>query len=1336
MPCPFCRLDDRKLLWQSDLVVAIADGYPVSPGHTLVIPRRHVATWFDASPWEQQEIWRAIGELKARFDAEYQPAGYNIGINVGAAAGQTVMHLHVHLIPRYDGDMTDPRGGVRGVIPERQKYGDSEPPSPTTGLGPFAALPAFVSGGDSQLVDVLVGALALSDQADWLAAFVQHSGVELVHDHLVDALERGVRVRLLTGDYHNITHAHGLQRLWTLQDAHPSLEVRFFLVHETGGSFHPKAYLFRAGDDAVAWVGSSNLSRLALTDGLEWNLRGGDDARVLQRQFEELWADPRAKPLTPELIAAYAERAPVPQLPEPASPKPIPNEIQAEALKALRRTREDGEQRGLVVLATGLGKTYLSAFDCDHIRAGRALFVAHREEILTQARDSWAKVFPGRSVGLMVGGERCPDADLVFASVQTLSRSQTLRLFAPDHFDYIVIDEFHHAAATTYRRILGHFRPAFLLGLTATPDRMDGASLRDLCDDNEVFRAGLVEGISRGLLVPFHYFGVKDGVDYETIPWRSGRFDAERLDAKVATEARAAQALSEYRSHAPDGVRRTLAFCCSVRHADYMAGYFRAQGIQARAVHSQGSSAPRAATLNAFRRGDVEVICAVDIFNEGVDLPDVNTILMLRPTQSIVIFLQQLGRGLRLSKRIDKPHLTVVDFIGNHRSFLIKPQALLTLTGRTEVPPGAAPGVLRRADLLLPEGCKVEIATEALDMLEQVARLSRKDTLLYEYMALRDTHGRRPTAGEVFAAGVHLKPLKDHYETWFDFVAQQSDLESAEQALLDRYRPWFSDLLRTQMSRSYKMVALRVLLDAGRLHEGMFVRELSEQCREFLARDLLLRQELAEHEDAGGDLDEFVARWRNMPLKIFHDAKGFSRRWFRLEAQRFEALLGVEDDDRALFDAMTEELVDLRLREVRARLRTSDAFLTIGAPIPLVVTHRRGQAVLRFDRSKRPDVPTGDVEVRLDGTPFWFRFDDQAVELAYERLGGVNVLPRLMHGWFGPHAGQPGTQHRVLLRLVSGRWNLQPDRVAAVDEDGTLIPFPELSYYEELAVACGPKNAQFIDGDARTPLRIRTERGVDPGRHIVVRADGDSMDGGPHPIRHGDLVLCELQAVSRPEEVEGKACLLAGWEGPDQSFAMIKVPVCGPQGEWLLRSWNSDHPDLPIEPGIELHVRALVCEVVEEARGPMLWGLFTRDDAVAALGQEHNASWNVGVRDWVAPDGSPHTAIFVTLRKRADAKAEHRYAERFVSPSEFQWESQDRATPESVWGRRIIHHAAEGRTLHLFVRYAAKLRHSRGEKFLYCGDVTHIRHESSKPIRVWFRLSNPLPDKVHRLWAD
>ncbi|MBN8605241.1 MAG: DEAD/DEAH box helicase family protein, partial [Planctomycetes bacterium] len=703
-PCPFCNLPSSRIVFGNSLVVALWDGFPVSPGHLLIVPKRHVATWFEAHEEEQREIWQAIEKGKEAICQLYQPDGFNIGINVGEAAGQTVPHLHLHIIPRYQGDVPDPRGGVRYVIPHKANYLKPTPdssdntlvkPEPSLAtetvrvqhqhahdLGkiikvvPKSPVKRSADIGDSALVrgerDPLLPhlqyELETATAADLSVAFIQRSGVELLRPYLIDMLQRHGTIRILTGDYMNITDPDALAELLDLDGP---LQLRVFQANAI--SFHPKAYLFQHADQqGTAFVGSSNLSHSALRSGIEWNYRvykstHSDGYQNVREAFEELWRNPQTCTVTPEWIAEYRIRraetttiqlSQLADNEQPTTP-PQPNAIQVEALAALEECRRAGQQAGLVVLATGLGKTWLSAFDSHRPEFKRILFVAHRDEILQQALRTFRVVRPGARLGKYTGVEKGFDTDslfklqegkaagaamqgvprqepwergeVLFASIQTLGKAAHLKQFAPDAFDYIVVDEFHHAAASTYRRLIDYFTPKFMLGLTATPERSDGGDLLGLCGGNLVFRCDLVRGIQEELLSAFRYFGVPDQVDYAQIPWRSQRFDDEALTAAIATQERARNALELYRQH---GARRGLGFCCSLRHADFMAAYFEAQGVRAVAVHSGPTSAPRALSLERLARDELDILFAVDVFNEGLDIPSIDTILMLRPTES------------------------------------------------------------------------------------------------------------------------------------------------------------------------------------------------------------------------------------------------------------------------------------------------------------------------------------------------------------------------------------------------------------------------------------------------------------------------------------------------------------------------------------------------------------------------------------------------------------------------------------------------------------------------------------------------------------------------------
>lgn len=626
----------------------------------------------------------------------------------------------------------------------------------------------LTTGGQDPLLPLLADKLDEAHSVDLAIAFAMDSGVALLEPWFRDLLARGGRLRVVVGDYLDTTDPAALGRLLDLEEAE-------LYVFETAGlSFHPKAWLFRAADRQGAIVGSSNLSESALRTGVEWNLHAEDASGEVAHAFEDLLSRAEVKPLTPEWIAAYAARRRFRPLPDFSAkvvdeegPPPEPHEIQAEALDALSRTRVNGHRAGLVVLATGLGKTWLAAFDTLQASADRILFVAHRDEILTQAMSAFRKVRPDARLGRYTGQEKDAEADILFGSIQTMGRVGHLRQFESDRFDYIVVDEFHHAAARTYQNLIEHFTPRFLLGLTATPDRTDGGDLLGLCGENLVYQCGLFDGIDRERLSPFHYFGVPDDVDYAQIPWRSGQFDPTELEAAMATEARALNSYEQFQKRAKGPA---IGFCVSKRHADFMAVFFRARGLRAVAVHSGEGSAPRASSLVALGKGEIDILFAVDMFNEGVDVPEIGTVMMLRPTESAIIWLQQLGRGLR---RVEGKVLQVIDYIGNHRTFLTKAAALLQAGGGDR-------SISRRLDDLeagdfkLPAGCEITYELQAIRFLRDALRTRDshdEGEAYYRGHILRT--GQRPTALEFAEAG--FSPARTGHGTWFEFVRDMGD---------------------------------------------------------------------------------------------------------------------------------------------------------------------------------------------------------------------------------------------------------------------------------------------------------------------------------------------------------------------------------------------------------------------------------------------------------------------------------------------------------------------------------------------------------------------------------
>ena len=600
----------------------------------------------------------------------------------------------------------------------------------------------------------------------------------------------------------------------------------------------------------------------------------------------------------------------------------IPQPIQSEALDALRATRAEGYVRGLVVMATGIGKTFLSAFDSLQQDARSILFVAHREEILRQTERTFRRVirdldviyFDSRTV--LHGNE---SRQLVLASVQALSRAANLRRVAEQDFDYVVVDEFHHAAAPTYQRMLTVLSPQFLLGLTATPGRTDGASILDLCDDNEVFRYELFDAIADEYLCPFHYYGIADTeVEYEAIPWRNGRFDPEDLSAKLATRRRAEHAVSTWRMH---GRERTLAFCISRKHADFMAREFCECGIEAVSVHGT-SEMSRVDAIQALENGTIEVIFSVDLFSEGLDVPLIDTIMMLRPTESKIMFLQQLGRGLRTAE--GKDHVTVLDFIGNHLAFLRKPQALLGLDGSTSSVREFLSDY-RTHELLLPKGCFVNFDLQAIAFLDE---LSKPSGVIEQYMQLKHRLNEeedqsagmqsvRPSLSEFARSGARLQDMRREFGSWFEMVRAAGDLSPDETHVLANHLELLETVESTSMTKSFKMVLLRTFAENGGFASGVEVSELSARSKEFFARRPDLRYDLKESFRALENVPPkaFEKYWLGNPVRAWtgSGATDSGRALFNMQGSRFEYANTVANQDLTALHNMIEELVSYRL---------------------------------------------------------------------------------------------------------------------------------------------------------------------------------------------------------------------------------------------------------------------------------------------------------------------------------------------------------------------------------------------------------------------------------------
>lgn len=808
--------------------------------------------------------------------------------------------------------------------------------------------PLLITGGSPQdpsfqspLLHSLLAAINDTQQSSEISiavSFIRNSGWHLLHDALYEALCRGVSLHIITSDYLNVTEPVALREMMLLAERGATLQV-----YESQGNagFHLKSYLVIQQHDqnrlvGLGLVGSSNISRAALTESLEWNWQINVDGDIdspaaqslleLKGQINTLSKDNRLTTLTHAWIDAYIHRYELNEatnirllsgdsVADAAQEKAIPNSVQFDALEALNHTRQQGFKRGLVVMATGLGKTWLAAFDAKQMQAERVLFVAHREEILLQAQATFVRMNPNAHTGLY-NGQKQEQADWLFASIQTIGRADHLHQFAQNHFDYIVVDEFHHATAPSYRQLLDYFQPKFLLGLTATPERRDQASILALCDDNLVFERGLRDAIVGNHLAPFHYQGVYDEhVDYEEIPWRNGRFDPDALENAFASMGRARHAYEKWCALAQT---RTLAFCISIRHAEFMADFFKEKGVKAEAVYA-GSNTPRNQALKDLEDGKLEVIFSVDLFNEGTDIPSIDTVLMLRATESRIVFLQQLGRGLR--KHPQKSHLVVIDLVGNHKACLFKPELLNSIF---------RPGVSNKSkpnDVALPDNCFINLEPEVVNLIEQL-RYGQRVKIVDDYRKLKEELGFRPTAVQAFQANFDFTKLRKQHGSWFELMKEEGDLTASELTVLKQLGEFLHKGIEiTSLTKSFKIILLQALLELDGLRTEPTLDKLAEQSRYVLERhpDLLAMDLPEAQKHLPGNSKLWLSYWKRNPIKFSTSGSAGSKTqyWFKQEGGKYLPRFDLPQNELATLHLMIQELLDYRFAEYRRRKHLS-----------------------------------------------------------------------------------------------------------------------------------------------------------------------------------------------------------------------------------------------------------------------------------------------------------------------------------------------------------------------------------------------------------------------------
>jgi superfamily II DNA or RNA helicase/HKD family nuclease len=803
-------------------------------------------------------------------------------------------------------------------------------PRPDTPLARSALLTG--SRWDPSLASQLSKEFAGADRVDILCSFIKWSGLRLLLDGLGELTARphgdGPRLRVVATSYMGATDPRAIEALRGL----PNTEVK--VSYDTERTrLHAKAFVVhRATGFGSAYIGSANISRAALSEGLEWTSKISQYElphlwQKVVAAFEAQWHDGEFVPYGDGSLARLREAidrergrgaAPGGELPT-FDLRPYP--FQEEVLDALAAEREvTGKDRQLVVAATGTGKTMIAAFDYKGWSGGvrpSLLYIAHREEILRQALGTFRAVLRDHNFGdVLTGGADPGQHEHLFCSIQSYN-SRCLHELAPDRFDYVVVDEFHHAAAPSYRRLLEHARPKVLLGLTATPERADGLDVLGWFGGEATAEIRLPDAINRRLLCPFQYFGVADSVDLDGLTWQRGGYRVEDLDAVyTGNDIRAGLVVDKIHETLLDPVAaRGLGFCVSVAHAEFMARFLSARGIPSLALSSESPREVRRAARDQLVRREVNFIFVVDLYNEGVDIPEVDTVLFLRPTESLTVYLQQLGRGLRVHE--EKECLTVLDFMGaQHRQFRFAARFRALSTD----PVGRLEGQIESGFPHLPAGCFIRLERVAQQRVLENVRQSlglRRPRMVGDVRDLGRHLGRAPTLREVLD---YLDTTLDELlkrGLWSRLLAEAGLCSAPVDADEDQIARGIRRLAHIDDPRQIRFL----LADLG----GSRERDPWADCRR-----AMLHVTLWGRDGASMSLDEADARLRANPSSL----------------------------------ADLRAVLDYRLRHTRTR--RTDLLFHLAGPLALHAVYTRDEVLVglgHWDMGRRPEMREGVLHV-------------------------------------------------------------------------------------------------------------------------------------------------------------------------------------------------------------------------------------------------------------------------------------------------------------------------------------------------------------------------------------
>ncbi|RGO06102.1 MULTISPECIES: DEAD/DEAH box helicase [Megamonas] len=703
------------------------------------------------------------------------------------------------------------------------------------------------NSGSNLLVELLQE-LQICKRFYFAIAFITQSGLICLKECLKLLQEKNITGDILTTDYLYFNQPKALQEL----QQYPNLNIRIY----TKENFHIKGYIFEQNDYYTLIVGSNNLTQTALKANKEWSLKinslaNGALINNTLSQFQQMWQE--AMPLTNIWLKQYATKYHSLQklkrqfatAQENISTNDItPNKMQQEALKALEKLQQDNKHKALLISATGTGKTYLSAFAVKKANPKRLLFLAHREQILKQACKTFAKIIPDIQYGILSANHKDFHKPYLFATINMLSKEENLTQFAPTHFDYIIIDETHRAGASSYLKILNYFQPQFLLGMTATPERTDGFDIYQLFDHNIAYEIRLNQAMQENLLCPFHYFGITDiTVDDQEINDNSTFND-------LTTDARVTHIINQSQYYGFSGERlRGLIFCSQIEEAQILSQKFNERGFNTIALSGKDSQETRTNAIHKLEQKErstgLDYIFTVDIMNEGIDIPAINQIIMLRPTKSAIIFVQQLGRGLR--KYPQKDYVVILDFIGNYQNNFMIP---IALSGDTSYNKDNIRHYVAEGNRFIFGSSTIHFDKVARQKIYQAidsAKLSDTALLKNEYLQLKQKLGKIPSIFDFSQFGsIDILKFLDKFKTYHNFLQKYDRDYTIRFNTIQEEILYFISYRFAKGKRIHELIALKLLLkntshlltDIEQILTTKYHQEFTEQIKVSLIRNL------------------------------------------------------------------------------------------------------------------------------------------------------------------------------------------------------------------------------------------------------------------------------------------------------------------------------------------------------------------------------------------------------------------------------------------------------------------------------------------------------------------